>query len=141
MKAHVIVDNMVVNTIIVEDLDFPVEKGELIDGETGAIGWGYVDGHLVPPAEPPLTAAAAVAGMEAFYDAEAQTQNYDNRYTCAMRAGYPGPFQAQGAAFGTWMDTCNAIAYGVLAQVEGGQVSAPTLDELLAMFPEMVWPA
>jgi len=47
MKAHVIENNKVVNTILVDSLDF---MPNLIDGSTGAIGWDYIDGVLIPPA-------------------------------------------------------------------------------------------
>lgn len=47
MRAHVIVNGIVVNTIEVESLDF---APNLIDGSVGAIGWSFVDGSLIPPA-------------------------------------------------------------------------------------------
>ena len=46
MKAHVIENAKVINTIEVESLDV---LPNLIDAEVGAIGWGYVDGLLTPP--------------------------------------------------------------------------------------------
>lgn len=120
------------------------------------------DGAYLDPGEPEILAFLAAGGviepqfsqdeakarmqarltgaLEAHYDATAQTRHYDNRLTCALRSGYPGPFQAEGAAFGTWMDTCNAYGYQVIADVEAGKRPIPTAEELVAEMPEMVWP-
>lgn len=46
MKAHVIQDGMVINTIVVDSLDF---LPNLISAENGGIGWSYVDGNLIAP--------------------------------------------------------------------------------------------
>jgi len=85
--------------------------------------------------------AEIVAAMESLFDTTAQSRRYDNRVTCALRAGYAGPFQAEGLAFATWMDTCNATAYQMLAEVQSGTRQMPaTTAEALALLPEMVWP-
>lgn len=73
-------------------------------------------------------------------DAVAQSKNYDNRITCAVRAGYAGPFQAEGQAFATWMDTCNALGYQLMADVLAGIIPMPTEQGLIDMLPEMEWP-
>lgn len=75
-------------------------------------------------------------------DTVAKERRYDNRITCALRAGYPGPFQAEGQAFAIWMDTCNAISYQWLAEIENGtrEMFAST-DEFISGLPEIVWPS
>ena len=84
---------------------------------------------------------AFIDALEAHYDAKARERRYDNRLTCALRAGYAGPFQAEGQAFAVWMDTCNAYAYTVLAQVEVAQRPAPaTPQALVDELPALVWP-
>lgn len=75
-----------------------------------------------------------------FLDREAQSKRYDNRITCAVRAGYAGPFQAEGQAFASWMDTCNALGYQVMAEVQAGTRPLPTVEEFLGLMPPMVWP-
>lgn len=86
--------------------------------------------------------AAILQGMTALFDATAQHRNYDNRITCALRAGYPGPFHDEGVAFATWMDIQNAKAYAMLAQVQAGTMPMPaTVDAALALLDPMVWPA
>tara|TARA_R110000803_G_scaffold174981_2_gene237543 strand:- start:209 stop:559 length:351 start_codon:yes stop_codon:yes gene_type:complete len=52
MKAHIIENNLVVNTIEVNSLsDFP----NLVDGSTGGIGWSYLNNALVAPPVTPKT--------------------------------------------------------------------------------------
>ena len=78
--------------------------------------------------------------LEQHYDATAQQRKYDNRLTCALRAGYAGPFQAEGRAFAIWMDNCNAKAYQVMQDVLSGQRGIPTASELITELPVLVWP-
>lgn len=115
------------------DLPFTVVgTGEIVEADT--ITWPE------PPIIPP-TVDEIVTAMELLFDTTAQSRRYDNRLTCALRAGYAGPFQAEGLAFATWMDRQNAIAYQMLAQVQAGTMAMPsTLDDALALLEPMVWP-
>lgn len=100
-----------------------------------------VRSKIVPYVPPPLTPADIVTAMDALFNAVAQAKNYDDRLTCALRAGYPGPFQAEGIAFATWMDAQNAKAYALLAQVQAGTMPMPeSVDAALALLDPMVWP-
>jgi hypothetical protein len=91
------------------------------------------------PMTTPEIQAVFVAAMEAHFDSKAQEKKYDNRLTCALRAGYAGPFQAEGQAFAVWMDTCNAYGYSEMEKVLAGQRPMPTPDELIAEFPVLTW--
>lgn len=115
------------------DLPFSVVgTGEIVEADT--ITWPE------PPIIPP-TVDEIVAAMESLFDTTAQSRRYDNRITCALRAGYAGPFQAEGLAFATWMDAANATAYQLLAQVQAGTMAMPaTTTEAMALLPAMVWP-
>jgi hypothetical protein len=88
----------------------------------------------------PATMADYIGALESHYDATAQSRRYDSRLTCALRAGYPGPFQAEGLAFAIWMDECNAYAYGQMALVQGGGRAQPTPEGLVAELPPIAWP-
>jgi hypothetical protein len=46
MKAHVIEDGVVINTIEVDSLDF---MPNLVEATDGGIGWSYVDGVFTAP--------------------------------------------------------------------------------------------
>ena len=48
MKAHVIENNIVTNTIEVNSLDF---MPNLVEATEGGIGWSYVDGVFTAPAD------------------------------------------------------------------------------------------
>ena len=80
-----------------------------------------------------------IAAMEHHYDLVAKRRQYDNRLTCALRAGYPGPFQAEGQAFAVWMDTCNAYGYEQMDKVLNGQRPMPTVPALIAELPVAPW--
>lgn len=82
-----------------------------------------------------------ITAMDNLFDTTAQSKKYDSRVTCALRAGYTGPFQAEGIAFAQWMDTCNALGYQMLAEVQAGTRPMPSsVAEALALLPEMIWP-
>ena len=78
--------------------------------------------------------------IENHYDSVAKQKNYDDRYTCAMRAGITGsPFQQEGINFGVWMDNCNAYAYQVMSDCLTGLRKIPTPVELIAELPVAPW--
>jgi hypothetical protein len=112
---------------------------------TGKILSSDEDGRPVLLDKPlPTTAELVVqytAALEAHFDARAKERRYDSRITCSLRAGYPGPFQAEGTAFAVWMDTCNALGYSIMEDVLGGERPMPTIAELIAEMPVLVWPA
>jgi hypothetical protein len=85
--------------------------------------------------------ATYVNALTAHLDTVAQSRNYDNRITCSVRAAYPGPYQAEGAAFGTWMDTVNQLGYQMVANYQAGLIPLPTVEEMIASLPVMVWPS
>jgi len=83
---------------------------------------------------------ACVCALEELYDGKARERRYDNRVSCALRAGYAGPFQTEGLAFAMWMDACNAIAYELLRQARAGKLVLPAVEDLLNQLPELAWP-
>lgn len=79
--------------------------------------------------------------LGAYMDRVAGQRSYESRITAAVRAGYPGPFQAEGIAFASWMDHCNAACYQIMADVISGKRPLMTFEALVAELPAMVWPA
>ena len=121
---------------------------DMLEADLGADAADYanliatVRAAIVPYVAPPITATDIVTAMEQLFDSTAQGKHYDNRITCALRAGYFGPFQQEGIAFATWMDSQNAKGYTMLAQVQAGTMAMPaTVEEALALLDPMVWPA
>lgn len=83
---------------------------------------------------------ALVGVLNAHLDAVAGQRRYDNRFTCSLRAGFAGPFQAEGQAFAAWMDQCNMTGYTIMQEVKLGQRPVPSAAELIAAMPTIEWP-
>ena len=62
MRAHIIENGIVTNTIEVESLDF---MPGLISGETGSIGWLWDGETLTPPPAPPVPVPDSVDNAQA----------------------------------------------------------------------------
>lgn len=95
----------------------------------------------VSPARKAAVAQARLTeALNRHLDTVAGERRYDDRYTCALRAGFPGPFQQEGMAFAAWMDDCNVAAYTILAECKAGLRPIPTEGELIAAMPVIEWP-
>lgn len=101
------------------------------------VGWQWTGVNFVESTS--IIEARYDEALMAHFDAVARSGKYDNRLTCALRAGYPGPFQQEGIAFGIWMDDCNLQAYGIMSDVLSGVRPLPTIEQFLAELPEMNW--
>lgn len=85
MRAHIVEDGVVVNTILVDSMNYEPGEGQLlIDGDIGGIGWLW-DGEVLsaPAVEPsqPKTVFSALEYLSKFTDAEYQAAS-----TGTMRA-------------------------------------------------------
>lgn len=135
------------------------DTGELIRTETPADWMGKTE--VSPPEFNPATAGCFWRGdrwevvlaelgpkledfqhaHDAHLNAAARARRYDSIHTAALRAAYPGPWQAEGLAFAQWMDACNVAGYTLLAEVEAGTRPAPaTVDAYIAELPALVLP-
>lgn len=104
-----------------------------LDAETVAINQAKAKADLV---------AQYDHALAKHLDTVAQSKRYDNRTTCALRAGYAGPFQAEGQAFATWMDTCNATAYQWWSEIEAGaKPMFASTEAFIAELPAISWPS
>jgi hypothetical protein len=98
------------------------------------------------PDQPPVPTfeerkSMLLAAVDAHLNAAARAKGYDNIMSASLRAALPNsPFQADGVAFGTWMDLVYAKCYQVLAQVLTDEIPEPTAEELLRMLPELQLP-
>ena len=95
--------------------------------------------EVAPPTMP--TVAGYTAAIQTMLDAEARTHNYDSILSLASYAAstHP-PFAAEGQAGLDWRDAVWGASYALMAQVQAGTLAQPTIAELLAMLPPMVWP-
>lgn len=107
--------------------------------------WQFEPLSLEPDPEPVpevLSLADFDKALTRHLDATAQSRRYDNRISCMVRAGFPGPFQTEATAFAVWADGCNALAYQLMAEVQAGTRALPTSTQaLIDLLPPMVWPA
>ena len=95
----------------------------------------------LPPAKSPAQIAQELeAAVDRHIDSVAKADKWDSRITCAMRAGYPNPWQNKAIAFGQWMDACYAHCIQVQNDVAAGIRAVPTEVQLIAELPIMVWP-
>lgn len=99
--------------------------------ETARVGNLYKNGIF----KQVLTQTEAVGVMTEYMNEFANERYYDDIKSAALRAGYEGPFHAEGIKYATWMDNTWAAGYSILASVESGDIDPPTKEELLAMLP------
>lgn len=83
-----------------------------------------------------------IDAVQRHLDATAQTRGYDGILSLASYAAstHP-PFAAEGRAGADWRDAVWGYCYQVLADVEAGTRPIPSIAELIAELPAMVWPA
>lgn len=84
--------------------------------------------------------ALYVAAVQKRLDTFAQTRNYDNIFTaCTYATSTNTKFSAEGLRCISLRDATWAKCYEVLAAVDAGTRTAPTIDELLAELPALTW--
>lgn len=75
-------------------------------------------------------------------DKECQTRTYDGILSlCTYATSAVPKFSAEAQIGIDWRDACWAYTYLQLDEVKAGNRAAPTVDELLAELPVVVWPA
>lgn len=116
----------------------PVPAGKKLGSSEGRPVW--VDIPQVPLSSE-QTEAILTGVLNKHLDSVAGQRRYDSRFTCALRAGFPGPFQEEGQVFAAWMDACNMVGYRLMAEVKAGTRPVPTDAELIAALPVIEWPA
>ena len=133
--------------------NIPVEAVEITTEEHSALLSGQsaglrivadISGRPILQDRPSPTQEQLVAqyesALDSYLDAVASAHRYNDRFTFALRAGYSGPYQSEGAAFALWMDTCNVQAFALLGDVLSGEAELPTVDDFIAALPEFVLP-
>lgn len=146
MRAHIIEDGKIVNTIEIERLDL-IPGLHLVDADLlgGAIGDSYDEhaGAVQPPAPAvPSEAeivAAYMATVQQYMDETARAFGYDDLISVVTYAEEPAVarYQAEGQAFRAWRSGCWSTCEAMLAAVKSGDRPAPTHDELIAELPEL----
>ncbi len=146
MRAHVIEDGKIVNTIEIERLDL-IPGLHLVDADLvgGRIGDDYdgESGTARPPAPAAPSEAEAIAAymaaVQQHMDARAVGFGYDDLVSVVTYAEEPAVarYQAEGHAFRAWRSACWSTCEQMLAAVKAGDRPAPTHEELIAELPAL----
>lgn len=103
-----------------------------------------VDGAIVI-VEPPAPTAEEIQkmltdGVQAYMDTKAQERGYDNIHTaCSYANSTDEVFKAEGTACLAWRDSVWRKCYNILDEVKAGKRAIPTLEEVIAELPVLVW--
>jgi hypothetical protein len=94
-----------------------------------------------PPA-PPVTQEDYARAIQARLDATARERQYDSIQAAVSYLGDPNPtYAAEAAALRDWRSAVWTYALAQLALVAAGDRAPPTVTDLLAELPTIVWPA
>jgi hypothetical protein len=144
MRAHIIDNGIVTNTIEVESLDF---LPNLVEATEGSIGWLY-DGQTFTPPPPPIKTpeelqAEIVEATQKRLDDFARTRNYDGILSACTYASSSVPkFAAEGQYCVDARDNTWATLYTILAEVQAGTRPVPGgFADIEPDLPVLVWPA
>lgn len=115
---------------------------ELLDVEEGYDGNWYLAGKA--PLPPAPTPEAIIKGYEnavqSHLDSTAQSRGYDNTYTClSYLSSTDEKWKRESNAFNVWRDAVWNKCHEVLNAFMAGEITQPTIEELIAMLPEMDW--
>lgn len=124
---------------------YTVSPDDIEDKELFDMMKAGVLGVVVPYTPPVVTETEKIAiinqAVTEMLDKEAAKRGYANIQSAALRAGYQGPFHLEGVAYAVWMDACWEFCYSSLAKIRAGNMLEPTLEEFLAMMPELNLPS
>jgi hypothetical protein len=123
IRAHQLENNVVVNTILVDSLDY---LPNLIDGSIGNIGWEYINGVLIEPSLPEKTPEQLRAEVKAERDhavanikvttSTGKTFDGDETSQTRMSRAILG-MQAANASTITWVLSDNTLADVTIAEL------------------------
>lgn len=125
------------------DTDFYKSVGmEEMEVEQAFDGAWYVKGYA--PAKPAPTEEELQQyfedSIEAYMDSVVRTRNYKNIHTAASYVNSTNEkFAREGAACNKWRDDVWDKCYAILDEVKTGKRAIPTLEEVIAELPKLVW--
>lgn len=138
MKAHIVENGIIVNTVEVDSLD---ALPNLIDAAVGGIGWRYVSGELLEPLPVPITRdelkktrQAAVAAIKVTVTGGKEFDGDEVSQTRMARAIIG--LQAAGQTAITWTLADNTSTEVTLAELTEALILAGQEQARLWVLPE-----
>lgn len=90
---------------------------------------------------PDIIKQGLINAIQSYLDTEAQAHFYDGILSlCSYATSVNPKFGPEGQAGVIWRDACWTIGYTIMAEVQAQTRAIPTIEELLAEMPVMVWP-
>ena len=79
--------------------------------------------------------------VQAYMDSKVQERNYDNVHTCVGTYLYSPieKFRLEAEKVRDWVSYVWEKCYAILAEVKAGTRPIPTLEEVIAELPKLVW--
>ena len=149
MRAHLIQNNEVINTIAIESIELAQQlfpDHTVIEADQGGPGWRYEDGELLEPLPPVKTTEEIIAEIttatQARLDDFARTRNYDGILSaCTYASSAITKFQTEGQYCVNARDNTWATLYTIMGEVEAGTRPMPqSFADVEADLPALAWP-
>lgn len=78
--------------------------------------------------------------VQAFLDKTAQSKGYDNTYTCLSYLNSTNEtWKTESNIFNAWRDQIWEKCHEILNKVLNGEITRPTIDELINQLPKIEW--
>ena len=96
------------------------------------------------PTPPEPTPAEIIRSYEnavqAYLDQTAQSRDYDNTYTCLSYLNSTNEtWKTESNIFNAWRDQVWEKCHEILNKVLNGEITQPTIDELIIQLPKIEW--
>lgn len=103
--------------------------------------FGPVTPYVAPDPTPEDIQKTLTDAIQAYMDVKAQERLYDGILSLCTYATSTNPkFAAEGQAGVEWRDACWTKGHEIMDDVLGGERETPSVEELLAEMPVLVWP-
>lgn len=111
----------------------------LMEVEEAYNGAWYAAGKA-PAAPPEKIIKGYEEAVQSYLDATAQAKGYDSTYTClSYLSSTDETWHREANIFNAWRDSVWRKCHEVLNAVLAGELAPPTVEELIAQLPQIVW--
>lgn len=98
--------------------------------------------EFIQTAVPPATLDDYRLAIQGHIEATARARSYDSGITCASYTTSTIPaWAAEATAFSAWRDAVWVYVHDELGKVQNGEREQPSIEQIVAELPAMIWPA